>query len=91
MNSTPQSLAPAGKPRHHRADWHSQYTRRFLVGEVLDPDQQKHRPLLLRQCRKGTQQIPMLQHRKLPAVDTWQFGLLRQGVVWASPPQAMLI
>jgi hypothetical protein len=27
----------------------------------------------------------------LPAIDTRQFGLLRQRVVWASPPHAMLI
>jgi hypothetical protein len=69
MDRAPQTLAPARKPRHHRADGHSQYTRRLLVGEVFDAHQQQRRPLLLRQCREGAQQIPMLQHRMLPAVD----------------------
>src|SRR6516165_4318869 len=91
MDRTPQTLAPPRKPRHHGADGHSQYTRRLLVREVLDPDQQKHRPLLLRQCRKAAQQIPMFEHGMLPAVDTRQFRLLRQRVVWVSPPQPMLI
>jgi len=78
-----QALTAARQPRHHSPDRDAQYARSLFVGEVLNADQQQHRSLLLRQCRKGAQQIAMLERRFLPAINSRQPGLgdIRQRVV----------
>jgi hypothetical protein len=68
-------------------------TRRRLVGEILDPDQQQHRPLLLGQCRKGAKQITVLERPILTPLNPRQLGLrdLDQCIRHATPPLADLI
>jgi hypothetical protein len=54
-----QALAATRQPRHHRPNRYAEDARRLVVAEILRPDQQQHRPLIVRQFGEA----PRQQHR----------------------------
>jgi len=67
--------------------------RGLLVGEIFDPNQKHHRPLLLRQWRKDAEQLTVLECPILTAVDPRKLGLgdFQQRIGYAAAPLAVLI